>query len=64
MKTISITISPNGESKVETQGFAGSECREASRFLESALGTQRSETLTCEYYGNQSQPQNEKQQER
>ncbi|WP_430454375.1 DUF2997 domain-containing protein [Rhodopirellula europaea] len=64
MKTITITIAPDGESKVETQGFAGSECREASRLLESAIGTKRSETLTSEFYGAQSQIQNERQQER
>ena len=63
MKTIEITIAPNGESKVETQGFSGSECREASRFLEAALGTKRSETLTSEFYGNQSQTENQTQQE-
>ena len=38
MKTIEITIQPNGETKVETKGFAGPECKEASRFLEEALG--------------------------
>ncbi|WP_146600689.1 DUF2997 domain-containing protein [Novipirellula aureliae] len=63
MKTILIVISPNGESKVETQGFSGSECRQASRFLKSALGTKRTETLTSEFYGLQSQTQTENQQE-
>ena len=49
-KTIEITVSPTGETKVETKGFAGSECREASRFIEQALGQQTSEKLTPEFY--------------
>ena len=55
MKTIEITVSPQGETKVETRGFAGPECREASRFLEQALGTRSAETLTAEFHqGEQS----------
>lgn len=49
-RTIEIIISPSGESRVETKGFAGSECREASRFLESALGRATSESLTTEFH--------------
>ncbi len=36
MKRIEIIISTSGESHVETKGFAGSQCQDASRFLESA----------------------------
>ena len=39
MKTIKITVSPTGQTTVETRGFTGGECREASRFVEQALGT-------------------------
>ena len=53
MKTIEITISPRGESKVETKGFRGGECREASRFVEQALGQRTAETLTAEFYQGQ-----------
>ncbi|QDU96520.1 DUF2997 domain-containing protein [Lignipirellula cremea] len=49
-RKIEIIISPTGESRVETKGFAGSECREASRFLESALGRATSESLTAEFH--------------
>ena len=38
MKTIEITVSPKGDTKVETKGFSGTECRQASRFIEEALG--------------------------
>ena len=53
MKTIEITVDPKGQSKVETKGFAGGECREASRFVEQALGTRSAETLTAEFYQDQ-----------
>jgi hypothetical protein len=53
VKTIEITISPKGESKVETKGFSGGECREASRFVEQALGQRTAETLTTEFYQGQ-----------
>ncbi len=56
-KTIEIIVSPQGQTRVETKGFAGSECRQASRFLESALGKQTSETLTAEFH-QQQQEQN------
>ena len=50
MKTIEITVDPRGQTKVEARGFTGGECREASRFLEQALGTRTGEQLTPEYY--------------
>ena len=53
MKTIEITVSPSGEAKVETRGFAGSECREASRFVEQALGTRTAEATTAEFHQDQ-----------
>ena len=50
MKTVEITVSPAGEARIETRGFSGGECREASRFLEQALGSRAAETLTAEFY--------------
>ena len=50
MKTIEITVSVKGETQVETKGFTGSECREASKFLESALGKAAGETLKPEFH--------------
>ncbi len=50
MKTIQILVSPQGQTTVTTQGFAGSQCREASKFLEQALGQRTSERLTGEFY--------------
>jgi hypothetical protein len=49
-KIIQVTVSPKGETKVETSGFSGSSCQDASRALEEALGGRVSETLTGDYY--------------
>jgi Protein of unknown function (DUF2997) len=53
LKTIEITVSPTGVTKVETRGFAGGECREASRPFEQALGTRSAEALTAEFHQGQ-----------
>ena len=54
MKTIEITVGPKGETSIQTKGFAGAECREASRFLEHALGKCAAEILTAEFHQDQS----------
>ena len=61
MKTIEITVSPRGETTVETRGFRGGECREASRLIEQALGTRSGEQLTAEFYQDQQAGQELKQ---
>jgi hypothetical protein len=53
LKTIEITVDSKGQSKVETRGFSGGECREASRFVEQALGTRSAETLTADFHQGQ-----------
>ena len=50
MKIIEIVIAPNGQSTVETKGFTGSECRDASRFIEQAIGQQTGEILKAEFH--------------
>ena len=52
-KVIEIVVNPRGEATVQTRGFTGGECREASKFVEQALGTRASESLTAEYYQGQ-----------
>ena len=52
-KIIRIIVSPKGETKIETKGFSGGECRQASKFIEQALGQPVSEQLTAEYYQSQ-----------
>jgi hypothetical protein len=50
MKTIEIVVSPTGQTQVQTKGFTGSECRQASEFIEQALGTRTQEQLTSEFH--------------
>lgn len=49
-KTIEIVVKPDGSTTLETKGFAGSECRAASEFIEQALGARASERLTSEFH--------------
>ncbi|MDZ4685555.1 MAG: DUF2997 domain-containing protein [Planctomycetaceae bacterium] len=48
--TITITISPTGEARIETHGFTGASCREATKVLEAALGVREHEQLTSAFY--------------
>jgi hypothetical protein len=48
-RTIEVLVSPKGETVVQTKGFAGSDCLEASKFLEQALGTVTGDRKTAEY---------------
>jgi hypothetical protein len=49
-QTIEIIVSSTGEATVQTKGFTGSACRDASKFIEQALGEQSTEQLTPEFY--------------
>lgn len=49
-RIIEITVSPAGEVTVQTKGYAGSNCLQASRFLEEALGIAVNEQKTAEFY--------------
>ena len=53
MKTIEVTVSHRGEITIETRGFTGPACRDASRALEQALGAPASERLSAEFYQQQ-----------
>ena len=57
MKILELLITPDGQTRLETKGFSGAECQQASRFLEQALGQATSELLTTEFH--QAQPQTE-----
>ena len=50
MKTIEVTISAAGAATVETKGFAGTTCTDASKFLEQALGRTTADRKTVEYF--------------
>ena len=52
-KTIEVIVAPNGATRIETKGFAGTECQDASRFIEQALGQRTGEKLTAEFHQRQ-----------
>jgi hypothetical protein len=49
-RIIEVTVSPRGETTVQTKGYSGADCVQASKFLEQALGTPTAETKTSEFY--------------
>ncbi len=53
MKSIEILVSPKGEARIETRGYAGVACQDATRLLEAALGVKQSEQLTAAYFQHQ-----------
>jgi len=62
LKTIEVTISPQGETRIETKGFAGAECQQASKSLEEAMGQRQAEQLTAEYHAAAAQAQRQQSQ--
>jgi hypothetical protein len=49
-RTIEVIISPTGETRIETRGFSGPSCRDASRFIEEALGERTAEQITADFH--------------
>jgi len=49
-KTIEITVDSEGSVSVKTKGFTGSTYKDASRFIEQALGRSSHETQLPEYF--------------
>jgi hypothetical protein len=60
-KTIEIVVLPNGHATVTTKGFQGASCREASKFVEQAIGKSTGERLAPEFYQAESSRQTEQQ---
>ena len=60
-RTIEIVVSPTGQTQVQTKGFVGSECRQASQFIEQALGQRTGEQLTSEFHQQANQQQSNQQ---
>lgn len=61
MKVIVIVVAPNGATQLETKGFTGDACRQASQFLEQALGQRTGERLTAEFHTQVDQQQSNQQ---
>jgi hypothetical protein len=49
-RIIELIVSPKGETTLQTKGFAGSDCVQASKFLEHALGVSTADRKTSEFY--------------
>ena len=49
-RIIEVTVSPQGETTVQTKGYSGGECLQASKLLEQALGTTIADHKTPEFY--------------
>lgn len=54
-RMIEVVVSLTGETTVQTRGYAGTDCIQASRFLEEALGLKTNEKLTSEFYASLTQ---------
>ena len=50
MRIIEVIVSPQGETTVQTKGFVGAECLQASKLLEQALGITASDVKTAEFH--------------
>lgn len=55
MSKIEVTVSPDGQSKVEAFGYHGNSCREATKALRKALGASKTDTPKPELYESQHQ---------
>lgn len=55
-RVIEVTVSPAGETSVQTKGYVGGECRQASQWLEQSLGPVTADRPTAEMYASQSVP--------
>lgn len=49
-RIIEVIVSPQGEVTLQTKGYAGSDCLQASKFLEQALGIVTNDQKTTEFY--------------
>ena len=49
-RVIELTVSPKGETSVQTKGFTGGTCIQASKWIEQALGIVTADQKTGEFY--------------
>ena len=56
-RVIEVIVSPKGEVTIQTRGYAGSDCVQASKFLEQALGVTTADHKTADYYQTQTAQQ-------
>jgi hypothetical protein len=49
-RVIEVLVSPQGETTVQTKGYVGGDCLQASQFLEQALGVAITGRKTAEFF--------------
>ena len=49
-RIIEIIVSPKGETTLQTKGYAGADCLQASKFLEQALGISTADRKTSDFF--------------
>lgn len=49
-KIIEVTVSPKGEVTVQTKGYVGTACQQATKDLQQALGVTTSDNKTPDFY--------------
>ncbi len=49
-RIIEVLVTPKGETTLQTKGYTGSDCQQASKFLENALGLVTADRKTTEFY--------------
>ena len=49
-RVIEVIVSPQGETTVQTHGYAGADCLQASKFLEQSLGVIADDQMTAAFY--------------
>jgi len=54
-----VLVSPKGETTVQTKGYAGADCQQASKWLEQSLGMATKDRKTSEFYAATAQQQQE-----
>lgn len=55
-RIIEVIVGPTGDTTVQTKGYTGSDCFQASRFLEEALGIKTADRPTSEFYSSLTHP--------
>ena len=50
LRIIEMTVTPKGETSIQTKGYAGSDCLQGSKWLEQALGISVADKKTPEFY--------------
>ena len=61
-RIIELIVTPKGETTIQTKGYAGGTCTQASKWLEQALGIATTDNKTSEYYQSTTAEQHVQQQ--